>query len=144
MTQKAKERAAEKVVSLLDDMSFEPEGTPTLPCKFSSGAYKMKPVPANLSFFIKSAYVGKKGGLNFVLSPEDAQDWEQAECTPQKLETVFPLVGPALKEKLNDDMYSENFEVLFSEMVEMELRLIAEEEALEAKKYETNPTFGMF
>lgn len=136
------EKVGEKIVSALEGIPLEVEGSPKAAVKYKDGSFKMKPVFGGWNFFMEYAYLGKKGEIIFGLSPEDAQEYETAEWSYSVMDTVFPLAGSQLAKALN--MEGENFKSIFYQFVTK-----CAEDAIEAEKraheeYLNNPKFGMF
>lgn len=86
----------EEIIEKLGDQFFEVDGTPTATVKYPDGSFKKKPLMAGWNFKLEYAYVGTRGKLILGLSPEDAQEYAFAEMDAKELDTVFPMVGPAV------------------------------------------------
>ncbi len=136
------EDAGKEIVEALRGIPLEVEGAPKASVKYPDGGFKMKPILAGWNFFPDYSYLGKRGEVIFGLTPEDAQEYEFVEFSHKAMDTVFPLAGGQLGEKLG--LSGENFKTLFNQTV---IRLSEEAETAEKRakqEYAENPNFGMF
>lgn len=137
------EAAGKSIVEHMKDIPLEVEGTPKSAVKYKDGSYKIKEILAGWNFFMESSYLGKKGEIIFVLSPEDAQEYEFAEFSYKVIDTVFPLAGGQLCTQ-SGLASTENFVMLFEETVNYLTQKRDSEAARAAAEYAQDPTFGMF
>lgn len=139
------EEVAKSVVDLMKDVPLEIEGTPTAALKFSDGKYKQKPVPTDTMYFIKEAYLGKRGEIIFGLAPEDSLDFETVEFTTSAIDQIVPLAGPALADRSHfEDQADEDFKMVFEKLVIRRGEEILQQEVADQFVYEDNPNFGKF
>lgn len=145
----AVEAFATEIVDLLKEEVFEVEGLPQAVVKYEEGHlpgagagshFRKKELMPGWEFMLSGAYVGKSEKLLITFVPVDKHEWDSVEVEAAKVDTVFPLVGPALAEKFGiktTERFKEAFEIAFEKRQEERLR---EAEA----NYKSNPLFGMF
>lgn len=136
------EESGEEIVDALRGIPLEVEGAPKASVKYKDGSFKMKPILAGWNFFPAYSYLGKRGEVIFGLTPEDTQEYEFVEFSHKAMDTVFPLAGGQLGEKL--ELTGENFKTLFDEVVIRRGEKAVAAEKLANQEYAENPNFGMF
>ena len=140
------EDLGKEVVSKLDGMFFEVEGTPVANVKYSDGTWKKKTLIAGWEFALAYAYVGARGQILFGLTPEDAQEYQFAEMNAKELDSYFPFVGTEVAKQFG--LEGENLTQLLDQIVIKRVEDVENAEARAKQEaavaYQNNETFGMF
>ncbi|MER9176253.1 hypothetical protein NKH72_21995 [Mesorhizobium sp. M0955] len=144
------ERVGTEIVDRMKDEVFVIEGTPTVIVKKPDGTFRQKPMIPGAEFFLRGAYLGTRGKLNFIFIPADAQEYTHIEIDPKKLDSVFPDLGFRLGahfeigEEQADKVILEIMKLTELATAKQQRQKVEAEEAEKKSTYTDNPLFGMF
>ena len=149
------EKIGARIVETLNEQVFDVDGAPQCIVQREDGEYRKKHIMAGWQFFLTDCYVGQRGSLIFQFTPVDKHDFQLIEVQMNEIDTVFPLLGPTLKDlSKSAEILGENFKLLtatterFKDVFEVfrvaEMKIRADEADKAAQVYANNAKFGMF
>lgn len=132
------------------DLVMTIDGMHTLPHLRKEGGYRHLPVDPSQEFLFKDIYIGARGQVIFCFTPADDQDYERIEVDEAKMDSVFPLAGPAYAAAIGQTD-EEDMKILILATEQLLLKEDQEAAAAEAQakvdadvEYTQNPLFGRF